>query len=97
MTFDLNIVMKVSPVVCGLLVGCICWICRAKNQKKTTVEDFFVIGITGSSIPSGVLFIASAFDSTLLARVSEAPVYIALAGCAVLYIAVKTVLEKSVA
>lgn len=68
---------------------------RAMIGKKTTVEDFFVVGITGSSIPSGFLFIASAFDPMLLARVSEAPVYIALAGCAVLYIAGKTVREKS--
>lgn len=95
MTFDLNFLMKVGPVGAGLLVALGYWCYRAKNQRRTSLEDFFVVGITGSSFPSGFLFIAAAFDSTLLARVSEAPVYIALAGCAVLYIAGKTVREKA--
>lgn len=97
MTFDLNLLMKVGPVASGLLVALLYWAFRTYKQKKTQLEDFFIVGMTGSSFPSGFLFIASAFDSSLLARVSEAPVYIALAGCAVLYIAVKTVREKSVA
>lgn len=97
MTFDLNFVMKVGPVAAGLLVALLYWGYRASKQKNTSLEDFFVVGITGSSFPSGFLFIAAAFDSTLLSRVAEAPVYIALAGCAVLYIAIKTVREKSVA
>lgn len=97
MTFDLDFIMKTSPVTSGLLIALFYWAYRAKKGKKTSLEDFFVVGITGSSFPSGLLFIASAFDSTLLARVSETPVYIALAGCAVLYIAIKTVREKSVA
>lgn len=87
--------MKIGPVAAGLLVALLYWAYRSKMQKSTSLEDFFVVGITGSSFPSGFLFIASAFDSTLLTRVSEAPVYIALAGCAVLYIAAKTVREKS--
>lgn len=95
MTFEL--LMKIGPVTAGLLVAMIYWAYRVKVQKKTSLEDFFVVGITSSSLPSGFLFIASAFDSSLLARVSEAPVYIALAGCAILYIAIKTVREKSVA
>jgi hypothetical protein len=97
MTFDLNFLMKVGPVAAGLLIALLYWAYRATKQKKTSLEDFFVVGMTGSSFPSGFLFIASAFDPTLLTRVSEAPVYIALAGCAVLYIALKTVREKSVA
>lgn len=94
MSFDLNSIMKVGPVFTGLLVALVFWGCRYKVKKPTSLEDLFVIAITGSSFPSGVLFIAAAFDSSLLARVSEAPVYIALAGFAVLYIAIKTVREK---
>ena len=97
MIFDLNFLMKVGPVASGVVVGLLYWGYRTLKQKKTSLEDFFVVGITGSSFPSGCLFVAAAFDSTLLTRMSEAPVYIALAGFAVLYIAVKTVREKSVA
>ena len=97
MAFDLNFLMKVGPVASGLAVAFLYWGYRAFKQKATSLEDFFVVGLTGSSCPSGFLFIAAAFDSTLLIRVSEAPVYIALAGCAVLYLAIKTVREKSVA
>lgn len=60
-----------------------------------TVEDMFIVGITGSSFPSGALFVWTAFDPELLSKVSEAPVYIGIAGLAVLYIAGKTVREKS--
>lgn len=97
MAFDLNFLMKIGPVASGLVVTFVYWVYRAFKQKRTSLEDFFVVGITGSSFPSGILFIAAAFDSTLLTRVSEAPVYIALAGCAVLYITIKTVREKSLA
>ena len=97
MTFDLVFFMKVAPVASGLIIALSYWCYRAKNKKNTSLEDFFIVGITSSSFPSGFLLIAAAFDSTLLTRMSEAPIYIALAGCAVLYIALKTVREKSVA
>lgn len=71
------------------------WGYRALKSKPVTVEDMFVVGITGSSFPSGVLFIFAAFDSSMLVKVSEAPVYIGIAGCAVLYITGKTVREKT--
>ncbi|MCW3481044.1 hypothetical protein OL229_15970 [Neisseriaceae bacterium JH1-16] len=97
MNFDLNAFVKIGPVISGLLVMVACWAYRWFKSKPVTVEDMFVVGITGSSFPSGVLFVIAAFDSSLLAKVSEAPVYIGIAGCAVLYIAGKTVREKGAA
>lgn len=95
MTFDLNVFMKIGPVASGLLIALLYWGYRTKAKKNASLEDVFTVGITASSFPSGFLFIASAFDSSLLVKVSEAPVYIAFAGIAVLFIAVKTVREKS--
>lgn len=97
MNFDLDVIAKISPVVSGLFVALVFWLYRWRNTKAVSLEDIFVIGITGSSFPSGVLFIAAAFNPSLLEKVSETPVYVALAGFAVLYIAVKTVKEKSFA
>lgn len=97
MSFDLNAFVKIGPVVSGLVVMLICWAYRWCKSKTVTVEDMFVVGITGSSFPSGLIFIGAAFEPTLLAKVSEAPVYIGIAGCAVLYIAGKTLREKSAA
>ncbi len=94
MNFDLNTLVKVGPALSGLIVALLFWLYRWKNAKAVSLEDIFIVGITGSSFPSGVLFVVAAFDSTLLVQVSEAPVYIALAGCAVLYVAGKTVMEK---
>lgn len=94
MTFDLNTYTRIGPVVSGLTVMLLCWGYRWIKSKPVTVEDLFIIGTTGSSFPSGVLFVLAAFDPSLLAQVSEAPVYIGIAGCAVLYIAGKTVREK---
>ena len=97
MTFDLNLFMKIGPVASGLIVAILYWIYRTKKKKITSLEDFFIVGITASAFPSGILLIAAAFDSTLLSKMSDAPIYIALAGCAVLYITIKTVREKGVA
>jgi hypothetical protein len=97
MSFDLNLFVKIGPVASGLLVMLVCWAYRWHKSKPVTVEDMFVVGITSSSFPSGLIFIGAAFDPNLLAKVSEAPVYIGIAGCAVLYIAGKTVREKSAA
>lgn len=44
-----------------------------------------------------MMFIGEAFDPNLLAKVSEGPIYICIAGCAVLNIAGKTVREKRTA
>lgn len=97
MTFDLNLFMKAGPVASALVVGLLYWGYRAAKKKSISLEDIFVVGITGSAFPSGFLFIAAGFDPTLLARVAETPIYIALAGIAVLYISVKTLHEKSIA
>lgn len=97
MNFDLNTIIKVSPVFSGLVITLIYWLYRWNKSKTVELEDMFIVGITGSSFPSGILFIVAAFDPTLLEKVSEAPVYIAIAGCAVLYIAGKTLKEKSTA
>ena len=80
MSFDLNVFVRIGPVISGLVVMLVCWAYRWRKSKPVTVEDMFV-----------------AFEPTLLAKVSEAPVYIGIAGCAVLYIAGKTVREKSAA
>ena len=95
MNFDLNTIIKLGPLVSGLVVMFFCWAYRWTKSKPVTVEDMFVIGITGSSFPSGILFVAAAFDASLLAKVSEAPVYMGIAGCAVLYITGKTIREKT--
>lgn len=94
MTFDLDLFMRVSPVVSGLVVASLFWRHRFIKEKKTSLEDFFIVAIAGSSFPSGFLIVASAFNPTLLTKLSDSPIYIALAGCAVIYIACKTVKEK---
>lgn len=92
MTFEA--MLKFGPVASGLLVAVLVWCARQIRSRQTSLEDFFVVGLTASSFPSGILFVVAAFDPVLLAKVSEAPVYIALAGAAILYIAVKTIREK---
>jgi hypothetical protein len=95
--FDFATIIKLSPVVSAALVAAGYWFFRWKKAKRVTLEDVFVVGITGSSFPSGVLFICAAIEPTVLSKVSEAPVYTALAGFAVIYIAAKTIRERSAA
>jgi uncharacterized protein YcgL (UPF0745 family) len=95
MTFEINTMIKLGPVFSGVLVAIIYLLARWLKQKPHSLEDIFVVGITGSSFPSGLIFIyAALIDGSIISQLSEAPVYIALAGFAILYIAWKTVKDK---
>ncbi len=93
MSFDSFV--KFSPVVFGLLIALIYWLVRLYKQVPHKLDDVFVVGITGSSLPSGaVLIYAAVFDINVISKLSYAPIYVALAGVAVLYLAVRTIKDK---
>lgn len=95
MSFDINWVIKFGPAVSAVIVAIVYWGYRTYKDKSNSLEDIFIVGISGSSFPSGFLFIYGALiDASVVAKLSEAPVYIALGGFAMLYIAGKTLKEK---
>lgn len=95
MSFDFDSFVKLSPVLSGLFVAIVYWLVRLYKKTPHQLDDVFVVGITGSSLPSGVVLIyAAVFDINVITKLSYAPIYVALAGIAVLYLASKTIKDK---
>lgn len=95
MSFDLDSFVRLSPVISGLLVALVYWLVRLYRKTSHQLDDVFVVGITGSSLPSGVVLVyAAVFDINVITKLSYAPIYIALAGIAVLYLASRTIKDK---
>ena len=72
--------IKLGPVCFALLAAAI--FVALKYRKKESIEfvDIFIVGMAGTSIPSGLLLIYAAFDQSVLTKVSDSNVYIAFAG-----------------
>ncbi|NQY53900.1 MAG: hypothetical protein HRT42_10065 [Campylobacteraceae bacterium] len=65
-----------------------------KKDRKNNLADLLVVGLAGSSVPTGLLLIYGAFDSSVIERLSDAGIYIAFAGAALLIIFGQTFKEK---
>lgn len=93
MTVDLFI--KSGPAACGIISFLILLTLNFKNKKENNLQDLFIVGIAGSSIPTGLLLVYSAFDFTVISKLGDAGVYMAFSGLALLYIFYKTFTEKA--
>lgn len=95
MSFDFDSFIRLSPVFSGVIVALIYWAVRIARKATHKLDDVFVVGITGSSLPSGlVLVYAALFDINVIAKLSYAPIYVALAGISVLYLSSRTIKDK---
>ncbi|MDO9282442.1 MAG: hypothetical protein Q7T88_08690 [Methylotenera sp.] len=95
MSFSMDSFLKLAPVISGLLVALVYWLVRLHRKTTHKLDDIFTVGITGSSLPSAfVLMYAAVFDINVIAKLSAAPIYVALAGVAVLYLACRTIKDK---
>lgn len=91
---SLDVILRVAPAVSGILFFIIFVAVKIHRNQKCELYDAMVVGFTGGSIPTGCLLVYAAFDSSALAKLTDASMYIAFAGLAVLYIAVMSLREK---
>ena len=94
MPLDLDIIIKYGPVVCGLISFASLLVVNCIRKKENELMDLFIVGAAGSSVPTGILLIWAAFDKTIIPKLSDASVYIAFAGAALLFIFYRTFKEK---
>jgi len=62
---------------------------------RLSLGDLLVVGLAGSAVPTGLLLIYAAFDETIIPKLSDAGLYIAFAGAALLVIFGQTFREKA--
>jgi uncharacterized membrane protein YqhA len=83
-----------GPVSFGLVFFFGLFIYQFFKKKKHNLGELFVVGATGSSLPTAMLMIYGAYDTTVIQKISDSHVYIAFAGASLLYITYATVKEK---
>jgi hypothetical protein len=95
MSFSIGWIVKLGPALSAVVVAAIFWFAQWKRGRACNLDDIFIVGLAGGAFPSGALFIYAALvDATMLSKLAETPIYIALAGFAILYISGKTVRER---
>lgn len=95
MDFDLiKSAMQWLPAASGLAFAAFYWHNRTRRKEKPfEIEGVFVVGLSGSAVPPGLLCIAAPFAPDALALIQEAKTYLAFAGIALIYISIKTLRE----
>lgn len=87
-------VIQFGPIVCGLFAFFTLWGVHHYKGKEISLSNLFVVGATASSLPTAFLLIYGAFDNSIIEKLTDAGVYIAFAGAALLVIFYLTVKEK---
>lgn len=60
-----------------------------KNRAVLKLEDVIAKLLAGSAIPTGFYLMACAFNTSLIAKLSDLGLYLAAAGLALLYVSIK--------
>ena len=91
----LRVIIKYGPILCGLISFFLLVVINYKNGRKNNLGDLLVVGLAGSSVPTGTLLIYGAFDESVISQLSDTGIYIAFAGAALLIIFGQTFREKA--
>lgn len=78
-----------ATVLMGVIAFTYTVITRSRNGHKISLDELFVRALAGASIPNGLMFIMCAFDTSLIPKLSEINIYLALVGMALVYISFK--------
>ena|SRR5665213_1855431 len=81
--------IKYGPLTIALvsLVAWFAW--KYLKKEPCRLEDILIVFMSGASMPTAVLLICSGFNKELLSKVSDAGIYMGLAGVALLYVGVR--------
>lgn len=94
MSPSLDVLVKFGSITLGILFFMSLLFMNWRNEKKSNLSDLMVVGVGGSSVPTGIALIYCSFDPSQITKLSDVGIYIAFAGLALLYIAIVTFKEK---
>ncbi|MCM0080833.1 hypothetical protein L4X63_04435 [Geomonas sp. Red32] len=83
-----------AAVTCAIIAFTVTAIVRIHAGAKLRLEDLLIRGMAASAIPTGFALLLSAFDPSLLQKMSGFNIHIATAGLALIYISLKSVFDK---
>jgi hypothetical protein len=82
-------------VIFGLLAFAGIYISNRIRGKTNHLDDLLMRMLSASAIPTGLLLLLCAFDTTLLQKIEGLNIYIALAGLALIYVSLKAVFTNN--
>jgi len=94
MTLSIDVLVKYGSIILGIVFFLIPFFIGRNRNKKFTLTDLLVIGVSASSVPTGLALIYCAFKPSELSKLTNVGTYIAFAGLALLYIAVSAIKTK---
>jgi len=68
---SINNILKCATVASGVFSFLILLLTNWLHNKKNNLEDLFVVGIGGSSIPTGIILIYCAFDKEIIGKLTD--------------------------
>lgn len=80
-------------VACAVLGAMYCLFKHRANPSNRTLEAVVLKLLAASTMPTGMLLLASAFDTSLLMHVSDVGIYVAAAGISLLFVGIKELLK----
>jgi hypothetical protein len=92
---NLGYIIRFAPILSGLICFFGFWVIRFLKRKQHELSDVFIVGMAGASIPSGFFVVLGAFDPEVLQELSDCQLYIAFSGASLIYLAFKTITEKT--
>lgn len=87
-------ILQIVSVSCSLL-GCVGYVLRSYLRKRpVNLVRVLMVMLSASLIPTGVWLLLCAFDPTLLSEVSGLNLYLAVAGVALIFIAIRGIISN---
>ncbi|MBD1571527.1 hypothetical protein [Aliivibrio sp. S10_S31] len=95
MNLSVDLVIKYGSVTSFLISVLILVIINLVKKQAQHLGDLLVVGLAGSAVPTGFLLIYGAYDKAIIPKLSDAGIYLAFAGVALLIIFAQTLKEKA--
>ena len=91
----MNVILGTLTVLFGIVAFLASLWINWRLGRRNSLSRLLGAGMGASAIPAGFVFLYCAFDPTALSQVSNTPIYIALAGLAVIFVAYQTFFEQA--
>ncbi|WP_143233495.1 hypothetical protein [Aeromonas veronii] len=95
MSLSVDLVIKFGSLTSFLVAVLVLLIINIVKKRPQNLGDLLVVGLAGSAVPTGFLLIYGAYDNTVIPKLSDASIYLAFAGVALLIIFAQTLKEKA--
>ena len=81
--------LSVINVFVAIFVFVYTYVQKSRQKSKITLDELFVRTLAGSAIPVGMLLMFCALDSTLIVKLNDLNVYLALVGMGLIFVSAR--------